>query len=74
MGEMCCTDPVLMEIGKKLWSKEKRKVDKKGEVKKGVMRDMRRIGTVYKEMQNSEEKLGHLELERGMCLTCLSHW
>nr|XP_054772046.1 uncharacterized protein LOC129280011 [Lytechinus pictus] len=61
---MCTTDPVLMEIGKKLWSK-KRKVDRKAEVRRGVMRDMRRIGTFYQEMLNSEEKLGPLKVKKG---------
>ena len=65
VGKMCTTDPVLMEIGKKLWSKEKRKVDRKAEVRRGVMRDMRRIGTFYQEMLNSEEKLGPLKVKKG---------
>nr|XP_054753532.1 uncharacterized protein LOC129259256 [Lytechinus pictus] len=65
IGDMCKTDPVLLTIGRRLWSKQKRKVDKKTEVRKSVMRDMRRLASLYKIMQQTESKLGELPAKEG---------
>lgn len=65
IGEMCKNDPVLLQIGRRLWSKQKRKVDKKTEVRKSVMRDMRRLATLYKIMQQTQSKLGKLASKEG---------
>ena len=47
VGNFCRTDACLMKIGKSLWQKMRRKPGKKTEVKKSVMRDMRRLAQLF---------------------------
>ncbi|KAJ8018484.1 hypothetical protein HOLleu_43501 [Holothuria leucospilota] len=47
VGEICRNDPVIVSIGKRLWDKGRNKEDKKLEVRKSVMSDMRRLGSLY---------------------------
>ncbi len=63
--ELCTSDPILLQIGKKWWNKEKRKVDKRTEVRKSVMTDMRRIASVYSNMRKAEETLGEMPDKTG---------
>lgn len=51
-GSIIRKDPTIQLIGKFLWQKEKTKVDKKDEVRKGVMQDMRNLATLYRYYQD----------------------
>ncbi|XP_033114799.1 uncharacterized protein LOC117115204 isoform X2 [Anneissia japonica] len=64
-GKMCVKDKVLMNIGKRLWSKQKRKVDKAVEVRKSVMADMRRLASLHIAFRKTEESLGELPVKTG---------
>ena len=64
-GQRCINDECLMEIGRRLWSKQKRKVDKHTEVRKSAMADMWRLATLYIEMRKAEETLGELPVRKG---------
>lgn len=55
---ICTTDRVLLQIGKKWWNKLKRKTDKKTEVRRTVMADMRRLASLYSEMKGTEKTIG----------------
>ncbi|XP_072042710.1 LOW QUALITY PROTEIN: uncharacterized protein [Amphiura filiformis] len=61
----CTTDIVLLQVGKKLWNKQKRKVDKKNEVRKSIMSDMRRLASLYSNMKKAEETMGQLPVKDG---------
>ena len=47
VGQICKEDPIIHLIGTRLWDKQKRKGEKSAEVRKSVMADMRRLGTLY---------------------------
>nr|XP_054771810.1 uncharacterized protein LOC129279772 [Lytechinus pictus] len=63
IGEMCKTDPVIRNIGMRLWERVKRKIDKKNEVRKSVRTNMRRLAALYltfkeaHEVHNSDKEL-----------------
>ncbi|XP_011661625.2 uncharacterized protein LOC105437092 [Strongylocentrotus purpuratus] len=63
VGRICQEDPVLLEIGKRLWSKQKKKVDKKVQVKRSVMTDMRRLASLYVIFEEMQETLGTLPIK-----------
>ena len=47
VGKMCQTDEMITMIGSKLYSKTKARQDKKTEVRRSVMTDMRRLATLF---------------------------
>ena len=47
VGQLCCTEPSLLSFGQKLYHKLKAKQDKKTEVKRSVMNDMRRLASLF---------------------------
>ena len=47
VGKLCQTDSTIKMIGSKLYSKIKTRRDKKTEVKRSIMADMRRLGTLF---------------------------
>ena len=65
VGKVCTSDAVLLKIGRRLWYKQKRKVDKKVEVRKSVMTDMRRMANLYLHMLDQEEQLGPFKKKEG---------
>lgn len=65
VGKLCKTDAVIVNVGQKLWAKEKSKQDKKVEVRKSVMADMRRMGTLYNEFKSQHEVHGTAPLQQG---------
>ena len=52
IGNLCRTDPVIRLVGKRLWQKNEKKPDKRNEVRKSVMLDMRRLATLYTHFNN----------------------
>lgn len=48
-----------------MWEKQRSKINKKTEVRKSVMTDMRRLVTLYLGMQKAEEELGELPAKEG---------
>ena len=64
-SQLCTRDPFLIEVGKRLWQKTKRKVDKRAEVRKSVMSDMRRLACLYTELETAESELGILPCKQG---------
>ncbi|XP_041473734.1 AF4/FMR2 family member 1-like [Lytechinus variegatus] len=64
-SQLCQTDPVLAKIGRRLWDKEKKKKNKRAEVRKSVMSDMRRLANLYIHMKDTEATLGKLRSEDG---------
>ncbi|XP_033101539.1 uncharacterized protein LOC117104801 [Anneissia japonica] len=65
IGGVCTTDPILIHIGQRLWYKIKTKQDKKMEVRRSVMTDMRRLACLYLEMLKHEETLGQIPSKEG---------
>ncbi|PIK36317.1 hypothetical protein BSL78_26845 [Apostichopus japonicus] len=65
VGTLCTKDPVVLMIGKRLWEKQKRKMDKKTEVRRSVMTDMRRLSALYLEMKTTEKVLGEFPCKNG---------
>ena len=63
--DLCIKDPVLLQIGKKLWNKHKRKEDKRTEVRKSVMADMRRLASLYSKMKKVQDTLGEMPVKDG---------
>jgi len=47
VGQLCISDPTIVQFGSRLYEKLKSKKDKQSEVKKSVMADMRRIGHLF---------------------------
>ena len=47
VGQLCQSDPMITMVGSKLYFKVKARKDKKLEVKRSVMTDMRRLGTLF---------------------------
>ena len=47
IGEICRSDKVITNIGKRLWTKEMGKQHKKSQVRKSVMANMRRLASLY---------------------------
>jgi len=52
VGQFCSTDPTLLAFGQQLYYKLKAKQDKKTEVKRSVMCEMRRIGSLFFHFQD----------------------
>ncbi len=73
IGKRCVTDQYLILIGKKLFSKEKCREDKKTEVRHGVRRDMRRLATLHEEMIQSQENQGPLKVQNGNVTDVFKH-
>ncbi|KAJ8027169.1 hypothetical protein HOLleu_32230 [Holothuria leucospilota] len=65
VGKLCINDSWLTKIGKRLWEKQRSKINKKTEVRKSVMTDMRRLAALYLGMQKAEEELGELPAKEG---------
>ena len=65
VGKVCTTDSVLLKLGRRLWYKQKRKADKKTEVRRSVMTDMRRLASLYLHMVDKEQTLGALPIKEG---------
>lgn len=65
VSTVCKRDPVLLTIGRRLWEKERKIMDKKDEVRKSVMTDMRRLGNLYIEFQKTERTHGQLPIKKG---------
>ncbi|XP_030844967.1 uncharacterized protein LOC115925389 [Strongylocentrotus purpuratus] len=63
--DICTKDPILLEVGKKMFNKQRRKVDKKSEVKKSVMADMRRLANLHSKMNMAEQAIGSLPDKSG---------
>ncbi|XP_071500912.1 uncharacterized protein [Diadema antillarum] len=60
IGLLCQQDEVLIDIGRRLWNKQKKKMDKRAGVRKSVMTDMRRLAGLYLALKDTQEKLGPL--------------
>ncbi|XP_071823694.1 uncharacterized protein [Apostichopus japonicus] len=66
VSEVCRSDPVIVDIGKRLWDASRNKEDiKKTEVRKCVMSDMRRLASLYRCFKEQHEIHGTGPLERG---------
>ncbi|PIK40701.1 hypothetical protein BSL78_22456 [Apostichopus japonicus] len=65
VGEICRTDPVIVSIGQRLWDKGRNKADKKTEVRKSVMSDMRRIASLYGYFKEQHQIHGEGSLSIG---------
>ena len=52
IGNICRTDPVILNIGTRLFDKSKKKLDKLSEVKQSVRTDMRRLASLYIHFKN----------------------
>ncbi|PIK46605.1 hypothetical protein BSL78_16538 [Apostichopus japonicus] len=66
IGSICREDPVILNVGKRLWDKGRAKENKKTEVRKSVMSDMRRLASLY--LHFKEQKTihaSHFTLETG---------
>jgi len=68
VGQLCRRDPIISMIGFRLYTKLKAKKDKKSEVRKSVMGDMRRLGSLfvkYKEVsqRNSTRPGSHNQVQ-----------
>ena len=62
---MCVKDPSLLKISRMWWYKLRSRKDKKTEVRRTIMTDMRRLATLYIHMKKSEEILGKLPESEG---------
>ena len=47
VGQLCSSEPTLVSFGERMYMKAKAKKDKKTEVKRSVMCDMRRLGMLF---------------------------
>nr|XP_054761399.1 uncharacterized protein LOC129267799 [Lytechinus pictus] len=65
VGQLCQSDPILREIGKRLWLKQNKKPDKKTEVRKSVMTDMRRLARLYLTLISVQDNIGPLLVKAG---------
>ncbi|XP_030840614.1 uncharacterized protein LOC115923643 [Strongylocentrotus purpuratus] len=65
VGNTCRTDKVIVNVGHRLWTKHRSKKDKKLEVRKSVMADMRRLATLYTEFKKKHEVHGTADLTMG---------
>ena len=50
---ICKNDSLIINVGKRLWLKNRSKLDKKGEVRKSVTNSMRRLGSLYLKFKNT---------------------
>ena len=57
VGQLCCTEPSLISFGQRLYYKMKAKEDKKTEVKRSVMSDMRRLATLFVQFRDECKRL-----------------
>ena len=64
-SKLCRSDRTIIKIGQRMWRKEKKKQNKKAEVRKAVMSDMRRLSNLYIEVLKTEEFLGVLPSKEG---------
>ena len=59
VGRICQNDHAILLVGEKLFAKLKKKPDKKTEVKRSIMADMRKLGNLYLEFtQQNPPSLG----------------
>ncbi|KAJ8046374.1 hypothetical protein HOLleu_05024 [Holothuria leucospilota] len=65
VGETCRNDPTIVTIGKRLWDKGKAKENKKTEVRKSVMSDMRRLASLYKCFKEQSKIHSTFEVEES---------
>ncbi|XP_071823328.1 uncharacterized protein [Apostichopus japonicus] len=65
VGEVCRSDPFIVDIGKRLLDASRNKEDKKTEVRKHVMSDMRRLASLYRCFKEQHEIHGTGPLESG---------
>lgn len=61
IGNMCRRDPVICQVGERLYNKYKRRKDKEVEVKKSVMALMRRMGGLFIHFKNIRPECGQTE-------------
>ena len=54
VGQLCRNDPTIRLVGERLFTKMKKKPDKKVEVRKTVMSDMRKIGNLYQHFKQNK--------------------
>ncbi|PIK43850.1 hypothetical protein BSL78_19292 [Apostichopus japonicus] len=67
IGLFCRKDPVVINIGERLWTKSKLKKDKAGEVRKSVMTSMRRLATLYMTFLEQQLEYGPIkEIEKNL--------
>ncbi|XP_041456679.1 uncharacterized protein LOC121408987 isoform X1 [Lytechinus variegatus] len=64
VSTICKNDKVLLTIGRRLWEKKRKKINK-DDNRKSVMTDMRRLGRLYLEFRKTEDTLGELPIKRG---------
>jgi len=57
IGVLCRSDEHILAIGRRLYEKRQAKKDKKTEVKRSVMSDMRRLATLYMNFRNAGRKV-----------------
>lgn len=65
IGKICITDEVIVNIGQRMWMKERGKQDKKTQVRKTVMANMRRLSSLYIQFQEQHQLLGTCPLGKG---------
>ena len=65
IGELCRTDKVIVNFGKRVWMKERSKQDKKSQVRKGVMAQMRQLASLYAAFLKQHEVDGNGVLQNG---------
>ena len=59
VGRICQNDHTTLLVGEKLFAKLQKKPDKKTEVKRSIMADMRKLGNLYLEFsQQNPQTLG----------------
>jgi hypothetical protein len=60
-GKLCTNDETLMLVGQRMFSKINKKKDKKTEVRKSVMTDMRRLASLFLAFKNATRESLHVE-------------
>ncbi|XP_033125442.1 uncharacterized protein LOC117123571 isoform X2 [Anneissia japonica] len=62
---LCVIDPMLVEIGRRLWGKQKRNNDNELNACESVIADMRQLASLYIFFKDSEKSLGELTVMKG---------
>ena len=59
VGLLCSSDPTIVSFGQRQYFKMKSKKDKQTEVKRSVMTEMRRLGTLFFSFKRNCEEMGY---------------
>ena len=65
IGMQCVKDRVLVQVGQMMYHRVKSRENKKDEVRRNIMTDMRRLVAIHREMERTEKTMGNLPTKQG---------